>query len=164
MLTGSYASSFHGRRRLTHDIDLVVDLSWKDLARVIEAFPAPQYYLDEHAAKDALLHGRMFNVIDSLEGEKIDFWMLREHPFDLSMFARRARVPAWGMTVALASAEDTIIQKLRWSAACGGSEKQLEDARQVVATQGAALDIAYIEHWIARLGFGDAWRSVAPTE
>jgi hypothetical protein len=31
----------------------------------------------------------MFNVLDTNEGDKVDFWMLTEEPFDAARFARR---------------------------------------------------------------------------
>ena len=35
--------------------------------------------------------GGAFNVIDTSEGDRIDFWMLTESAFDRSRFARRTR-------------------------------------------------------------------------
>ena len=48
----------------------------------------------------------------------------------------------------LPTAEDLIIQKLRW-----GRTKDLDDARDVLAVQGPeTLDMAYIERWCATHG------------
>jgi len=38
-VTGAVASIIYGEPRLTHDIDLVLELSSKDATRVVEAFP-----------------------------------------------------------------------------------------------------------------------------
>jgi hypothetical protein len=46
-----------------------------------------------------------------------------------------------GRTTWLPTAEDVVVQKLRW-----GRPKDLEDARDVLAVQGTeSLDMAYIE-------------------
>jgi hypothetical protein len=42
----------------------------------------------------------------------------------------------------IATAEDMIIQKVRW-----GRLKDLDDALNVLAVQGDKLDFAYIERW-----------------
>ena len=47
MLTGSLASSLQGEPRTTHDIDLVIDITPGDVARVLHALSAPDVYLDE---------------------------------------------------------------------------------------------------------------------
>jgi hypothetical protein len=47
MLTGSLVSSLQGEPRATHDIDLVIDISPTDVARVTEALSAPEVYFDE---------------------------------------------------------------------------------------------------------------------
>lgn len=160
MLTGSYSSSFHGQRRLTHDIDVIVDLSWKDLRAILDAFTPPEYYVSETAANEAVTRGGTFNVVDTREGEKIDFWVLRETPFDGARFARRMKVVAWDMPVLIATAEDTILQKLRWSAEIGGSERQIDDARQVLRTQRNLLDYEYMSHWATRIGVADRWQAL----
>ena len=42
----------------------------------------------------------------------------------------------------------------------GGSARQLEDVRRLLAIGGEALDLAYIEGWLEPLGVREAWLSV----
>ena len=88
MLTGSLVSSVQGEPRATHDIGLVIDISPADVARVTEALSAPDVYLDERAVGDATRRRTMFNLIDSSSGDKADFWLLTDDPFDRERFAR----------------------------------------------------------------------------
>ncbi|MFO0636676.1 MAG: hypothetical protein U0168_27910 [Nannocystaceae bacterium] len=53
---------------------------------------------------------------------------------------------------------DTIIGKLEWGKAGGGSQRQIEDARALVLLAGARLDRAYVERWImTALDLADVW-------
>jgi len=151
MLTGSLASSLQGEPRATHDIDLVIDISAKDAARVARALSAPDLYLDEHAVAEVVGRRTMFNLTDSASGDNADFWLLTDDPFDQRRFARRIRVAALGGELSVSAPEDTILVKLRWSAQAGGSEKQLADALHVYELQAGSLDEAYLDEWAARL-------------
>jgi hypothetical protein len=59
-----------------------------------------------------------------------------------------------GRTAMFATAEDTILTKLEW-ARLGQSERQYQDAAQLVRLQSDRLDWAYIEHWAEHLGVGE---------
>ena len=151
MLTGSLASSLQGGPRATHDMDLVIDIAVGDVARVMRALSSPEVYLDEHAVSDATRRRTMFNLVDSSSGDKADFWLLTDEPFDRERFARRLRVEALGLELSVSAPEDTILMKLRWSARAGGSEKQLGDALRVYELQAGSLDEGYLDLWALRL-------------
>ena len=94
----------------------------------------------------------MANLIDTVSGDKVDFWLLTETPFDLSRFARRYYEDLPGMQMAVSSPEDTILMKLRWSKMSGGSEKQFTDAVRVYEVQYEKLDHKYLREWTLKLG------------
>jgi hypothetical protein len=160
MLTGSLVSSLQGEPRATHDIDLVVDITLADVARVTEALSAPEVYLDEHAVGDSTRRRTMFNLIDSSSGDKADFWLLTDDPFDRERFSRRRRVEALGLELMVSAPEDTILMKLRWSAQAGGSEKQLSDALRVYELQAGSLDEGYLDEWALRLDVAAALAAI----
>jgi len=81
----------------------------------------------------------MANLIDTVSGDKVDFWLLTETPFDYSRFTRRYHEELMGMRIAVSSPEDTILMKLRWSKMSGGSEKQFIDALRVYEVSLQAL-------------------------
>lgn len=86
----------------------------------------------------------MFNLIDVKSGDKADFWILTDEPFDRSRFARKYEENVLGMTLKVSSPEDTILAKLRWAALSGGSEKQFIDALRVYEVQSGKLDMEYL--------------------
>ena len=157
MMTGSIASSVHGEPRSTHDIDDLVQINKTDITKLRAAFPAPRYYMDQVDAEQAIDERTMFNLIDSLEGDTVDFWLLTDEPFDRSRFARRKAEEIFGTRLSVSSSEDTIITKLRWAILSGGSEKQFGDALHVYEVQHQSLDFGYLEQWVAALELSDLW-------
>ena len=54
------------------------------------------------------------------------------------------------------SAEDIVLQKLRWFHKGGGiSDRQWSDLLSVLKVQANALDYDYLRHWAAELGVDD---------
>jgi hypothetical protein len=152
MLTGSFASSLQGEPRSTHDIDLVLDLPESAVQILVVSFPMPRYFLDRDALVRAVRTAGMANLLDTQEGDKVDFWMLTPGAFDQSRFARRMTIEFAGRPVRVSRPEDTILQKLAWSRLSGGNERQERDARRVFEVQYESLDREYLETWAARLG------------
>src|SRR5260221_12614707 len=97
MITGSTVSSIQGEPRSTHDVDIVVSIRAGDIDALLKAFPAPQYYVDRDAVLDAVSAMGMFNVLDTTEGDKVDFWVLTEEPFDRSRFIKSINVDTVGV-------------------------------------------------------------------
>jgi hypothetical protein len=71
LLSGSLASSLQGEPRATHGIDLVIEVDARVVDALAGAFGADPYFFDG-AACDALGRRSMFNLIDTLSGDKID--------------------------------------------------------------------------------------------
>jgi hypothetical protein len=78
MLTGSFASSFHGLTRATQDIDLVIAPSESQLRGLVGSLPPEAYYVDLETALDALKRRSQFNVIDLETGWKVDLIVRRD--------------------------------------------------------------------------------------
>ena len=158
MVTGSVASSLQGEPRSTHDIDLVVAIQESAVKKLLEAFPPPDFYLDEHSILDAISRQDMFNLIDVNEGYKVDFWILTDEPFDQSRFSRKYVEEVMGTKIQVSSPEDTILAKLRWAKLSGGSEKQFTDALRVYEVQFEKLDKSYLEYWVKKLNVKSMWK------
>lgn len=132
MISGSVASSLQGEPSASHDIDIVVAVrapAVEVAARLKVAFPEPDFCLDERAVCEAILVRGMFNLLDTREGDKVDFWLLADDDdFDRARFDRRHVEVFEGRRLFISRPEDTILMKLRWAAMMGGSEKQFTDA------------------------------------
>lgn len=157
MLTGSFASSMQGEPRLSHDIDLVVHISVKALPALLQRFPSPEFYLDEQSVREAISARTMFSLLQVSEGDKVDFRLLTDDPFDIARFARRRSELALGLKLFVSSPEDTILMKLRWARLSGGSEKHLYDALRVYEVQFGTLDMNYLAKWLEALALQDHW-------
>jgi hypothetical protein len=161
MLTGSVASSFHGRPRSTHDADIVIDPSREQLDALIDRLDRAGYYVDSARAKDALIRRLQFNAIEMQSAFKIDLIFRKDRPFSHEELGRRQTAElSPGVAVALASPEDTILSKLEWAKKAGRSEKQIADAAGVVAVN-RSVDRAYVERWARELDVFDLWQEIA---
>ena len=158
MLTGSFASAYHGRPRATQDIDIVIAPSPAQIRSLIAALPPTEYYADEAAALDALRQESQFNVIDLETGWKIDFICRKSRPFSRIEFDRRIPATLEGLSIYVATAEDVVLAKLEW-AKLGGSPRQIEDVAGLLQVRGAELDLAYLQRWVAALGLTAEWES-----
>ena len=63
MLTGSFASGFHGAPRATQDIDIVISPTLGSLNRFLRLLPEDKYYVSRDAALDAYSRELLFNVL-----------------------------------------------------------------------------------------------------
>jgi hypothetical protein len=160
MVTGSLASSLQGEPRSTHDIDLVIVVTEAAIPKLLKSFRSPEYYLDEESLRGAVRSKGMFNLIDIKGGDKVDFWLLTDEPFDQSRFTRKYKEHFMGMTMNVSSCEDTILMKLRWSKMSGGSQKQHIDALRIYELQYKNLDFSYIEKWVKRLSLRAEWTNL----
>jgi hypothetical protein len=129
----------------------------KAIGALMAAFPAPDYYLDETAITEAIARKSQFNLVDVVGGDKVDFWLLTDDPFDQARFARRYIEVFEGQPLHVSRPEDTILMKLRWTNISGGSEKQFGDARSVFELQGESLDMPYMERWVKALDVAEIW-------
>jgi hypothetical protein len=158
MLTGSFASSYHGTPRSTQDIDIVIAPSLDQVHALIKQLPESEYYVDEEAAVDAQKRGGQFNVIDFATGWKVDLIVRKPRPFSRTEFDRRHFVEFQGLNLAIATAEDVVIAKLEW-AKLGASERQVEDAAGILKVRAGLLDLDYLRHWVQNLGLEDQWKA-----
>lgn len=156
MLTGSFASSYHGTPRATQDIDLVIAPTASQLRRFVTLLPETEYYISESAALEALEREAQFNAIDFATGWKIDLIIRKSRPFSRSEFERRLPVDLFGIQLFIASAEDVLVAKLEWAKA-GESMRQLEDCANILRAGWGELDHPYITYWVGQLALDEEW-------
>ena len=156
MITGSFASSFHGAPRSSQDIDIVIAPTPGQVRSLVGLLPATEYYVDLNAALDAQGREGLFNVIDLASGWKIDFIMRKSRPFSREEFERRFVADHMGIPLWFATAEDVLLAKLEW-AKRSGSERQVEDAAGIWRIRSKELDRAYVENWVRELGLEEQW-------
>lgn len=157
MLVGSVAALAHGRSRSTQDFHVVIEARAPTLRALVRSLPEERFYVSEDAAMEALERESLFNVLDMVTGWKVDLIPRKQRSFSETEFGRRTRLEVMGVEMFVATLEDTIVAKLEWAQAGGGSQRQLEDVRELVKLGGARLDRAYVERWVTALGLEPMW-------
>jgi hypothetical protein len=117
------------------------------------------YYVSLPAIVDANRRRSSFNIINTLIGFKIDFFVQKAREFDASVMARRqSRFVPEGATepTAVLTAEDSILTKLEWYRMGGEvSDQQWRDILEIFKAQGGRLDRVYLMKWAKDLGVSD---------
>jgi hypothetical protein len=157
MVTGSIATNLYTIPRMSRDIDIVVELSEKDLSRFIPGFEA-DYYLDPETVRDAVKRRGMFNLIHNEYIIKIDFVVRKDTPYRRREFSRRKKVAVDDRDLYVVSPEDLILSKLDW-AKDSRSEVQLNDVRNILKDV-KGLNRSYLTRWAKALGVEALYREV----
>jgi hypothetical protein len=160
MLTGSFASAYHGAGRATLDVDLVIDPTPAQLRVLIEGFPPSAWYASLEAALEAMDQESQFNLIELETGWNVDLIIRKSRPFSRIEFDRRTTIDFDGVRLAVATVEDVILAKLEW-ARLGESARQLEDVAALLRVRSGDLDRPYLERWIADLGVSGQWKAAS---
>lgn len=148
-VTGGVAASTHGEPRSTIDLDLVVQFGSSDVAELADILTQQGFYCPPRAV-DEVTQGirNSFQATHQVSIASVDIYLSDDSAFAASQMVRRLRVDE-GFYVA--SAEDTVLQKLRWRQA-SQSEKQWRDVLGILKVQQHDLDNTYLDDWAARLG------------
>lgn len=157
MLTGSMAMNYYAQPRMTRDIDVVVALAPADAGKMVDLF-RPDYYVSEEAVRDSISAESIFNLIHNESVIKVDCIVRKNTPYRRAEFDRRKQITIDDFSTWIASKEDLIISKLWW-AKDSGSEIQMRDVQNLVAT---GCDIDYIDQWTRELGLVNLWQQCHP--
>jgi hypothetical protein len=158
-VTGAVASIIYGEPRLTHDIDLVVELSRKDASRIAEAFPLDEFYCPpiEVLQTEILrpLRGH-FNLIHHQTGFKADVYAMGRDELHLWAMVNRRRFDFEGEPMWLAPPEYVILRKLQYYRE-GRSEKHLRDIAGMIIISGDRIDFEELLKRIRQYKLTDEW-------
>ena len=157
-VTGSVAASVYGEPRLTADIDIVLLLGIQDIAALRSAFPDAAYYVppDETMLLEIARDTRgMFNLIHHASQFKADIYLAAHDPLHAWALTHRRRISLEESGAWIAPPEYVILRKLEYLRE-GGQGKHVRDIRFVLAA--SAIDHAFVEAEVARLGLFDQWQ------
>lgn len=158
VLVGSFASSIHGLYRATADIDILADIKGEHVQPLYAALK-DAFYVDELAMRNAVAQQRSFNAIHFDSVFKVDIFVAQDNDFAAAQLDRRQLrklSPDRDESVYVASAEDTILAKLRWYRAGNeSSTNQWDDVLGILGIMRDGLDVAYLRAWAERLRVGD---------
>ncbi|HEV7746526.1 MAG TPA: DUF6036 family nucleotidyltransferase [Pyrinomonadaceae bacterium] len=158
VLVGSFASSIHGMYRSTADIDIVADIKPEQVVPLLNALQG-SFYVDEHAVREAIDRRQSFNAIHFDSVFKIDIFIPKSDEFSRKQIERRELrklAPDLEQMIYVATAEDTILAKLRWYDSGGQvSTNQWTDVVGIIGASATTLELDYLNQWADKLGLSE---------
>jgi hypothetical protein len=162
VVTGSVAVIVYGDPRMTHDIDLVVEVSLKQIPAIIDAFPEEEFYcppaeiIGVECARSTRGH---FNIIHHATGFKADIYPVGNDSLLRWATANPRFFTLGGMQIRVAPPEYVIAKKLEYFKE-GRSPKHISDIKGMLETSSGVISIEKLNELIALLGLEDVWDMV----
>jgi hypothetical protein len=133
MVTGTAASIVYGQPRLTHDIDLVVEMNHGDATGLAAAFPCDSFNCPPIETMIAEIQSKRpgrFNLIHRATGFKADLYLAGEDALHHWAMQRRRKITLEEESVWIAPVEYVILRKLEYYRE-GASDKHYGNARNL---------------------------------
>ena len=162
VITGSVAVIVYGDPRMTHDIDLVVEMQRSQVKKLIEAFPEDQFYcppVEALAVECARSTRGHFNIIHHATGFKADIYPVGNDHL-LAWAINNAKLFDFGgMQIRVAPPEYVIVKKLEYYKE-GHSHKHISDIRGVLEASSDLIVMEKLNELITQMGLRDVWSAI----
>ena len=158
-VTGSVAGIIYGEPRVTHDVDLVLDMPVSQVNALVAAFPLEEFYAPPPEVIELELRRESrghFNLIHHETGFKADVY-LRSDALHVWAFRERRRIELDDGFLWLAPPEYVILRKLLYFQE-GGSTKHVADIRAILAQ--TPVDRNLITQRAVELGVTDVGQTI----
>ncbi len=153
-ITGSVAAIVYGEPRLTHDIDLVLNLALHQIDILSQTFPAEEFYLPP---KDILVdeikretRGH-FNIIHHESGFKADCYLLGKDELQIWALENRNKIEFMNSDLYIAPVEYVILKKLMFYEE-GNANKHLEDIRGILKNSNNLINYDFLNSRLIQHG------------
>ena len=159
MITGSVAAIIYGEPRMTHDIDLVIELKHEDTDHFAEAFPIETFYCPPIEVIKIELSRSFrghFNLIHHETGFKADVYLRGRDPLHEWALNNRKKIEFKGEYLWVAPIEYVILRKLDFYRE-GKSEKHLLDIKGILSISGDDIDFAELDKRVESLRLSQEW-------
>lgn len=160
LLSGSFASSYWGQPRATHDIDFVVEVGNERLHLLGEALKGlgKGFSITAEELRSVSIP-QMVNSYHAATGVKIDFWITDTQDFSVK-YVRRRFMTIDRTRVSLIAPEDLILTKLSWCRQLR-SERHMQDCIGIWKVQEGKLDEGYLKKGATELGITDLLHEIS---
>jgi len=159
MVTGAVASIIYSGPRLTHDIDLVVELGPEKAEEIPKVFSPKEFYCPpiENIRQEALRSVRgHFNIIHHETGFKADVYIAGQDELHHWALQHRRQLEIEGDTIWLAPPEYVILRKLEYYRE-GKSEKHLVDIAGMIEVSSDQIGFGELERKTEEYGLEEEW-------
>ncbi len=154
--------SLYGEPRLTHDVDLVVDLPQQPVDSFVALFPSDELYVPPReviAVESRRRQRGHFNIIHHTTGFKADIYSAGQEEIHAWALAKVRVIRLEGVSMRIAPPEYVILRKLEYFRE-GGSEKHLRDIRAILQHSGSTVDAVELRRRIKLLALEKQWALV----
>lgn len=162
IVTGAVASIIYGEPRLTHDLDIVIELNSDDISRFASTFPIKDFYCPppEVIRVEVTRQQRgHFNLIHHNTGFKADVYVSGQDKLHKWAMDQRKCVDFEGDSLWLAPVEYVILRKLEYYQE-GGSEKHLGDISGIMEISFDQIDFELLKEKVKELNLEDEWKKI----
>ncbi len=161
MVTGSVACVVYGDPRLTHDVDLVAEMSVDQIEALEGAFPEQEFYRPPRSVLTVDIQRAQrgsFNIIHHDTGFKADFYLAGRDSLSQWGLSQAKTIDLEGETISLAPPEYVVLRKLEFYRE-GGSEKHLRDIAGMLRRLPELRDSQDLSPRLDELGLIPQWQS-----
>lgn len=143
LLVGALSSNLYGVPRATDDADVEVSFDGFDVVSFAAGL-GDEFRLDRQMMIEGFTGTVRYVLHHEPSGFTIELFRLGHDPHHQERFSnrRRLRVPECRGEAWVSTAEDVVIQKLRWA-----RRKDLDDIVNLIAVSGAGLNWDYVDRW-----------------
>ena len=162
MVTGSVACIIYGQPRMTHDIDLVLNITASDIHQLVAAFPQEDFYcppesvIKTECSRETRGH---FNLIHHASGFKADVYPVGREDLMKWGFNHKKQYDMMGEHVWVAPPEYVIVQKLQYYHE-GQSSKHVTDIQGILKTSEEMIDYQQLSKWVEKNALKAEWNVV----
>ena len=159
MVTGSVAAMLYGEPRMTHDVDLVVELHRNSIDTLVREFPVSEFYLPPVEVIGIEIARRQrghLNIIHHRTGYKADLYIQGNDLLHEWGMKHKRVMQIAGEEISIAPVEYVIVRKLEYYRE-GGYQKHILDIAAMVRISEQLLSMTVIEKWVDKFSLNKEW-------
>jgi hypothetical protein len=163
MVTGATAAIVYGIPRLTNDIDLILNLQISEISKFCGAFKKDMFYIPPEEViitEISREYNGHINLLHIETGYKADCYFKGRDSLHDWAWKNRKSLEFHGEKIWFAPPEYVILRKLQYYRE-GGSEKHLNDIRNMIQISGENINFKILKEKINQNKLADEWKLVA---
>jgi hypothetical protein len=162
IITGAVASIIYGEPRLTHDVDLVLELQLKDVEKLISKFPSDSFYIPPPeliTTELKRIERGHFNIIHHNTGLRADIYTVGKDIFNKWGINNYTSISIGEKSYRIAPPEYVIIRKLEYYRE-GGSDKHIRDIQSILTISAGEIDKTLLEKFLEDRSLKTEWSKI----